>query len=108
MARYIDAEKLELEVRDGAIKLDGAWFFIGRSGKDLAHLVLAIKSVIQNAPAEEVEQVVHCCNCTIKKAVPHKDGIVWRCPHRTGDVKMEGYCESGARADGDLGRMGRN
>ena len=46
------------------------------------------------------EDIVHCCNCTIKKAVPHKDGIVWRCPHRTGDVKMEGYCESGVRADG--------
>ena len=45
------------------------------------------------------EGIVHCCNCTIKKAVQHKDGIVWRCPHRTDDVKMEGYCESGVRAD---------
>lgn len=50
---------------------------------------------------EEVEMdweaVTRCEHCIIKKAVPHKDGIVWRCPHRTGDVKMEGYCESGAR-----------
>lgn len=46
------------------------------------------------------ESIVHCQDCTIKKAVQHKDGIVWRCPHRTGDVKMEGFCESGARADG--------
>ena len=44
--------------------------------------------------------LVRCRECTIKKAVPHKDGIVWRCPHRTGEVKMEGYCESGVRADG--------
>lgn len=43
------------------------------------------------------EGIVHCQDCTIKKAVPHKDGIVWRCPHRTGDVKMEGYCESGRK-----------
>ena len=48
-------------------------------------------------------QVVHCEYCTIKKAVQHKDGIVWRCPHRTGDVKMEGYCESGVRADERFG-----
>ena len=45
------------------------------------------------------EGIVRCCNCIIKKAVPHKDGIVWRCPHRTGDVKMEGYCESGVRGN---------
>lgn len=39
--------------------------------------------------------VVLCEHCIIKKAVQHKDGIVWRCPHRTGDVKMEGFCEMG-------------
>lgn len=44
--------------------------------------------------------LVRCRECIIKKAVPHKDGIVWRCPHRTHEVKMEGYCESGVRADG--------
>lgn len=65
-----------------------------------------IKDIQKNHP--DLVFVVHCCNCTIKKAVQHKDGIVWRCPHRTGDVKMEGYCESGVRADGDLGRMERN
>lgn len=41
--------------------------------------------------------VVRCRECTIKKAVPHKDGIAWRCPHRTNDVDMNGFCESGAR-----------
>lgn len=50
--------------------------------------------------AIDAEPVTRCKHCTIKKAVQHKDGIVWRCPHRTGDVKMEGYCESGVRADG--------
>ena len=49
---------------------------------------------------ESLKEIVHCKDCTIKKAVPHKDGIVWRFPHRTGDVKPEGYCESGVRADG--------
>jgi hypothetical protein len=56
-----------------------------------------VSTVIDYCPAVEI---VHCQHCTIKKAVQHKDGIVWRCPHRTGDVKMEGYCESGVRADG--------
>ena len=50
------------------------------------------------------ESIVHCEHCTIKKAVQHKDGIIWRCPHRTHDVKMDGYCESGVRADGEFGR----
>lgn len=50
------------------------------------------------------ELIVYCQDCIIKKAVPHKDGTVWRCLHRTGDVKMEGYCESGARGNEDLGR----
>lgn len=47
--------------------------------------------------AKNTKTVIHCKDCIIKKAVPHKDGIVWRCPHRTGDVKMEGYCESGRK-----------
>ena len=45
------------------------------------------------------EAVTRCEHCTIKKAVQHKDGIVWRCPHRTGDVKPEGFCEYGRRAE---------
>ena len=61
-----------------------------------------IKEIQKNRP--ELEFIVHCEHCTVKKAVQHKDGNVWRCPHRTGDVKMEGFCESGVRADGDLGR----
>lgn len=49
---------------------------------------------------EAPKEIVHCEHCTVKKAVQHKDGIVWRCPHRTGDVKMDGFCESGVRSDG--------
>ena len=52
-----------------------------------------VKEIQKNLP--ELEFIVHCEHCTVKKAVLHKDGIVWRCPHRTGDVKMEGFCESG-------------
>ena len=52
------------------------------------------------ADQNSTKTIVLCEHCIIKKAVPRKDGIVWRCPHRTGDVKMEGYCESGVRADG--------
>jgi hypothetical protein len=44
-------------------------------------------------------RIVLCRDCTIKKAVPHKDGIVWRCPNRTHDVSMDGYCEYGRRAE---------
>lgn len=47
----------------------------------------------------DFEPVIRCQDCILKKEVPHKDGIIWRCPHRTGDVKMEGYCESGARGN---------
>lgn len=52
----------------------------------------------------DLEVVTRCKHCTIKKAVPHKDGIVWRCPHRTGDIKMEGFCESGVRGNGNNDR----
>lgn len=61
-----------------------------------------IKDIQKNHP--DLEFVVHCEHCTIKKAVQHKDGIVWRCPHRTGDVQMDGFCESGVRASEDMGR----
>ena len=43
--------------------------------------------------------VVLCEHCTIKKAVPHNDGMIWRCPHRTHDVNLEGFCEYGRRAE---------
>lgn len=55
------------------------------------------------ADASNTKTVVHCEHCTVKKAVQHKDGIIWRCPHRTHDVKMDGYCESGVRAGERLG-----
>ena len=60
-----------------------------------------VSDVIDYCPTVEI---VHCQECIIKKAVSHKDGIVWRCPHRTGDVKMEGFCESGVRMDEVMGR----
>ena len=56
--------------------------------------------IIEMQPKVDAEPVVHCEHCTVKKAVQHKDGTIWRCPHRTGDIKMDGYCESGVRADG--------
>ena len=46
---------------------------------------------------EAKKEIIHCKDCTLKKAVQRKDGLIWRCPHRTGDVKMDGYCESGVR-----------
>ena len=54
-----------------------------------------IISILKTAPTKEI---VHCRDCANKRAVQRKDGMIWRCPHRTGDVKMEGYCESGVRA----------
>ena len=60
-----------------------------------ASAIAELAEAAQRTPRVSFRQVVLCEHCIIKKAVPHKDGIVWRCPHRTGDVKMEGFCESG-------------
>lgn len=68
-----------------------------------ASAVVELVETLRRTQKVSVIKVVLCEDCIIKKAVPHKDGIVWRCPHRTGDVKMEGYCESGVRADERLG-----
>ena len=46
-------------------------------------------------------KTVHCEHCINKRAVQRKDGLVWRCPHRTSDVQMDGFCESGVRLDED-------
>ena len=56
-----------------------------------------IKDIQKNHP--DIVFVVRCCNCIIKKAVPHKDGMIWRCPHMTGNVKPEGFCEYGRRTE---------
>jgi hypothetical protein len=93
MSKYIDGERLQNHV--ALYMAENA--YINDSALDILKMV---SKWIDEAPTVNAEQVVHCEHCTIKKAVPHKDGIVWRCPHRTGDVKMEGYCESGVRADG--------
>lgn len=77
-------------------------------GISAASAIAELTEAAQRIQRMSFRKVVLCEDCIIKKAVPHKDGIVWRCPHRTGDVKMEGFCESGVRADGDLGRMERN
>ena len=89
MARYIDADILLDKLYDHE--------FITLCPLD------EVSDVIDYCPTVDAEPVVHCEHCTIKKAVQHQDGIVWRCPHRTGDVKMEGYCESGVRADERFG-----
>ena len=45
----------------------------------------------------DFKEVVHCKDCAVKRAVQRRGGIVWRCPHRTNDVDMNGFCENGAR-----------
>lgn len=96
MARYIDADALYVEVTERYRDITAGSYPFNIVAYDMARLV-------ENAPTVDAVEVVHCEHCTIKKAVQHKDGIVWRCPHRTGDVKMEGYCESGVRVNEDLG-----
>lgn len=95
----IESEKLITDIQGIASEVcmkspyDPEWFTrLHNRQKEIIH-------IIQIQPEVDAVEVVHCENCTIKKAVQHKDGIVWRCPHRTGDVKMDGYCESGARVD---------
>jgi len=96
MPKYIDVEKLKLEADENGV-LNGVLIVGGGSGKMKGTVMAALRTMIENAPEEAVELVVHCQDCIIKRAVQRKDGLVWRCPHRTGDVKMEGYCESGVR-----------
>lgn len=53
---------------------------------------------------EEVEMdweaVTRCKDCANKRAVNViGDYFVWRCPLRTTDVKPEGFCEYGRRAE---------
>lgn len=45
------------------------------------------------------ELIVHCKDCRNKRAVSIGRMIVYRCPLRTNDVKPDGFCESGVRAD---------
>ena len=47
----------------------------------------------------DIVYVIRCKECACKKAVQHKDGMVWRCPHRTGDVQLLGFCEKGVKKD---------
>lgn len=54
-----------------------------------------IKELSKNIPTAIL--VVRCQECAVKRAVQRRDGIVWRCPHRTNDVDMNGYCECGTR-----------
>ena len=56
-----------------------------------------MKNISKNLPA--LRRVILCEHCTIKKAIHYKGGMIWRCPHRTGDVKMEGFCEYGRRTE---------
>lgn len=65
-----------------------------------ASAIVELVETLRRTQKVSVIKVVRCQYCTIKKSVQHKDGLVWRCPHRTGDVKMDGFCESGVRADG--------
>lgn len=59
MARYIDAEKLDLDLKDGAFKVNGVYIPARRAGKTFAAVISAIKCVIQNAPTEDVAPIRH-------------------------------------------------
>ena len=54
-----------------------------------------IKELSKNLPTFSL--VIRCQECAVKRAVQRRDGIVWRCPHRTNDVDMNGFCENVAR-----------
>lgn len=79
-----------------------AFYCNGKKGICIEHTSCFGCELNDGTGGQEVTGVVLCRDCIIKKAVLRKGGTVWRCPHRTGDVKMEGYCESGVRADGDF------
>lgn len=44
-------------------------------------------------------KIVMCKDCCLKRAIVSGGILVYRCPHRTGDVDMDGFCESGVRSD---------
>ena len=43
----------------------------------------------------EEPKIVHCRDCTLKRAVHVRGGMIWRCPERTTDVRLAGYCDKG-------------
>lgn len=45
--------------------------------------------------------VVHCRDCACKKAVSIGRVMVWRCPHSTVDVDLDGYCHRGVKMSED-------
>ena len=128
MARYIDADKLsellgdfklfeELEMDDNdmihARLTNEAMIYIAINGPDA--LLAQAEEYAANAPLLEFilykmgmedklpvlpnVEIVHCGECAIRRAVQIDTGMIWRCPHRTGDVDMDGFCESGVRSD---------
>ena len=82
MARYIDADILLEKLYD--------YEFTTLCPLD------EVSDVIDYCPTVEI---VHCQECIIKKAVKRSDGYIWRCPYRTNEVNMDGYCEHGRRAE---------
>ena len=103
MPKYVDVDKLKLEPDENGV-LNGVLVVGGRSGKRMATVMGALKHMIQNAPAEAVELVVHCQDCTCKKAVSIGRVMVWRCPYSTVDVDLDGYCHRGVKRNEGLGR----
>ena len=43
----------------------------------------------------EEPKITYCKECTLKRAVPVRGGMIWRCPERTTDVHLAGYCDKG-------------
>lgn len=133
MARYIDADKLEEVIDDfnifDQLELDDndmiharltneAMIYIAINGPDaliekakefsvntkLLEFILYKMGMETKMPFLPSTEIVHCEECNNKRAVQKNGGMIWRCPYRTDDVHMDGYCESGVRMDEDLGR----
>ncbi len=92
MARYIDADALYEKAAER--------YYNAVSEEDRQHVAADIKQMIADAPAVDAVQVVHCGECAIKRSVNvFGNYFVWRCPLRTTDVKPEGFCEYGRKAE---------
>lgn len=78
-------------------QLDIVCYTLKRRENEIIELLMANAKDPDKKFQEFLDQVVFCHECANKRAVQCRDGIVWRCPHRTNDVDMNGFCESGAR-----------
>lgn len=47
--------------------------------------------------ANTFQEVVHCKDCSCKKAVQIGRVMSWRCPYSTVDIDLDGFCHRGLR-----------